>query len=97
MQQTHETEQGPDAGKVQLEFMVVPEELAALAYVPNPVKIRIVNPRLIFLRGILGESGRKLVEAGISFYFEEELAEELIAAGIAEEVPNESATSSGGR
>ena len=72
--------------KVELQFMVVPEELARLAYVPDPVLLQIVDPEAIFLTGILGESGRKLVQAGILFYFTRALAEKLIARGIAAEV-----------
>ena len=66
--------------------MVVPEALKELAYVPNPVKVRIIDPEAIFLMGILGESGRALVEAGILFYFEGNLARKLIEKGIAQEV-----------
>jgi hypothetical protein len=75
--------------KVELQFMVVPEELAKLAYVPDPVKVKIVDPEGIFLTGLLGESGRKLVKAGILFYFERPLAMTLIERGIAEEVVEE--------
>lgn len=66
--------------------MVVPEQLAKLAYVPNAVKVRIIDAEAIFLLGILGESGRKLVEYGIEFYFEGKLARNLISKGIAVEV-----------
>lgn len=72
--------------KIRLDFMVDPEELAKLAYVPNPVKVKIIDPKAIFLTGILGESGRKLVEAGVSFYFEKTLAEKLIEKKIAERI-----------
>jgi hypothetical protein len=72
--------------KVELKFMVVPEQLQSLAYVPNAVKIKIIDPEAIFLMGILGESGRKLVEAGIEFYFEGSLAKKLIEKQIAIEV-----------
>ena len=72
--------------KVKLQFMVVPEELASKAYVPNPIKIKIVDAEAIFLLGLLGESGRELVKAGITFYFEGTLAQKLIDKGIAEEV-----------
>lgn len=71
--------------KVKLDFMVVPELLASKAYVPNPVRCRIIDPQAIFLTGILGESGRKLVKAGIEFYFTRLLAEKLISKGIARE------------
>ena len=70
---------------VELQFMVVPELLAALAYVPDPVRCKIVDAEAIFLTGILGESGRKLVNAGIEFYFTRPLAQKLISKGIAVE------------
>ncbi len=63
--------------------MVVPEDLKKHAYVPDPVKVKIIAPEEIFLLGILGESGRKLVDAGISFYFTRPLAEKLISKEIA--------------
>ena len=66
--------------------MVVPEELAKRAYVPNPVRVRIIDSDAIFLTGILGESGRKLVKAGVDFFFEKKLARKLIDKKIAIEV-----------
>lgn len=72
--------------KVKLKFMVVPEQLAKMAYVPKAIKIRIIDADAIFLLGILGESGRKLVKHGIEFYFEGKLAKNLIKKGIAIEV-----------
>lgn len=72
--------------KVKLQFMVVPELLSSLAEVPDPVRIKIIDPEAIFLMGLLGESGRKLVEAGVEFYFTRKLAEKLINKGIAIEV-----------
>lgn len=72
--------------RVKLKFMVDPKELAELAYVENPVKVKIIDPEAIFLTGILGESGRELVKAGLTFYFEKELAQKLIEKGIAEEI-----------
>ncbi len=68
--------------------MVVPELLAALARVPDAVRCKVVDPDAIFLTGILGESGRRLVRAGIEFYFTRTLAEKLIRAGIAVETHN---------
>jgi hypothetical protein len=72
--------------KVELKFMVVPEELSKYAYVKNPVKVKIIDPEKIFLLGVLGESGRSLVEAGISFYFEDKQANWMIENKIAEKV-----------
>ena len=72
--------------KVKLDFMVVPELLATLAYVPDAVRCRVIDPEAIFLTGLLGESGKKLVLAGIEFYFTKPLAEKLINKGIAERV-----------
>ena len=76
--------------KVKLQFMVVPEELSKYAYVPNAVKIKIIDAEAIFLTGILGDSGRKLVKAGIAFYFEKKLAKSLIEKGIAVEIQTQS-------
>lgn len=75
--------------KVCLDFMVVPESLQTLAYVPDPVRCKIIDPKAIFLTGILGESGRKLVEGGIEFIFTRSLAERLIEKEIAVEVKTE--------
>ena len=69
--------------KIKLQFMVCPKELKELAYVPSAIKVKIIDPDAIFLTGILGESGRKLVKAGVSFYFEKKLAEKLISKKIA--------------
>lgn len=66
--------------------MVVPEQLAKLAYVPNAIRVKIIDADAIFLLGILGESGRKLVKHGIEFYFEGKLARNLIKKKIAVEV-----------
>lgn len=72
--------------KVRLKFMVVPELLAKHAYVPSAMRCRVIDPEAIFLTGLLGESGRKLVKAGIEFYFTRPLALKLIGKGIAVEV-----------
>lgn len=74
--------------RVKLNFMVVPELLATMAYVPDSVRCKVIDADAIFLTGILGESGRELVKAGIEFYFTRTLAESLIAKGIAVETPN---------
>jgi hypothetical protein len=72
--------------KVKLKFMVVPEQLSSRAYVPNAVQITVIDPEAIFLTGLLGESGRRLVKAGVEFYFTKPLATKLISKGIAVEV-----------
>jgi hypothetical protein len=72
--------------KIKLSFMVVPEELIKMCYVPNAVKVKIIDPEAIFLTGILGESGRKMVKKGIPFYFEGKLAKKLMDKGIARRV-----------
>jgi hypothetical protein len=73
--------------KIELTFMVVPEFLKSHCFIRNPIKVKIVDPEAIFLTGILGESGRKMVKAGIPFYFKKELALHLIEKGIAERIP----------
>lgn len=69
--------------KVKLQFMVVPELLSSLAFVPDPVRVKIIDPEAIFLTGLLGESGKRLIRAGIEFYFTRKLAAKLRAAKIA--------------
>ena len=71
--------------RIKLDFMVVPQELERLAYVPNAVRVKIVDPEAIFLTGLLGESGKRLVKAGVEFYFTRKLADKLIDKGIAKE------------
>jgi hypothetical protein len=66
--------------------MVVPEQLSKMAYVPNAIRVKIIDPEAIFLTGLLGESGRRLVKAGVEFYFEFRLARKLIEKKIAVEV-----------
>lgn len=72
--------------KVKLDFMVVPEQLKKFAYVPNKVRVKIIDPKACFGVGILGESGKKLVLGGIEFYFEKKLAERLIKKEILKRV-----------
>jgi len=72
--------------KVRLDFMIVPEQLATRAYVPNKVKLKIVDPEAIFLMGLLGESGKRLVAAGIEIYFTKRIAKKLLEKKIAIEV-----------
>ncbi len=72
--------------KVELKFMVVPEFLKTHCYIKHPIKVKIIDPEAIFLTGILGESGRKMVMAGIPFFFEKKLAENLIKKKIAKKI-----------
>ena len=72
--------------KVKLSFMVYPPFLQNNAYVPNAVLVKVIDPEAIFLTGILGESGRKLIKGGAPFYFTKKLANKLIKKGIAKEI-----------
>lgn len=72
--------------KIKLDFMVAPEHLITRCEVPDPVRIVIVDPEAIFLTGLLGESGRKMVAEGLEFIFTRKLAEKLISKDIAKEV-----------
>ena len=72
--------------KVKLRYMVVPEELKNKAYVKDAVKVRIINVEALVCMGYLGESGKKLADAEIPFYFEELDARKLIDLGLAEEL-----------
>ena len=73
--------------RIRLQFAVDAVELVTRAYIKDPVRVKIIDPEAIFLTGILGESGRKLVKAGLHFYFERPLAEKLIKKEIAVEAP----------
>ena len=73
--------------KVKLQFMVY--KLEDVAYVPNPVLVKIVKPDNIFITGILGKSGIKLMERGVCFLFEKSLALELIKMRVAKKVKEE--------
>jgi len=75
--------------KVELRYMVVPEELKENAYVEDAVKVRISSVGTLVDMGYLGESGRKLAEAGLPFYFNGKDAEELIEMGLVERIENE--------
>ena len=72
--------------KLRLKFMVVPEELATKAYVLDSIKIKIINPELMEVMGLLGDSGMRMARNGFLWYFEKELANELIDKGIAIEI-----------
>lgn len=72
--------------KIKLDFLVDLEEIKKRAEVPNPVKIRFIDPDKIFLTGCFGESGRKMVKAGIPFNFTKKLADKFIKWKIAEKV-----------
>ena len=67
----------------ELEFKVDPDFLRDNTFVRDPVRIVITNPKSIFLEGVLGESGRKMVADGAVFVFTRERAEELIKWGVA--------------
>src|SRR3990167_836676 len=73
---------------IPLKFMIDPVALKRRCYVPDPVKAIIIDPEAIFLTGILGESGRKMVKAGLPFYFTKPLANKLIKLGIAKQASN---------
>lgn len=57
--------------------MVVPEQLAEQAYVPDAVKCKILNLESLWLEEYLGQSELRLAKAGVEFYFTERIAKEL--------------------
>lgn len=69
--------------KTNLQFKVCPNFLRDNTTVENPVRIFISDPDSIFITGILGESGRRMISAGAPFIFTKALAEKLIGHGIA--------------
>lgn len=72
--------------KVKLNFMIHPNFLRTKCFVPDPILVVITDPEAIFLTGLLGESGRKMVKAGAPFYFTKKLALKLIDKKIAKEI-----------
>jgi len=72
--------------KIKLDFMICPDEMVKKCYVPNPIRIKIVEPKSIFITGILGESGKKMIENGCEFLFTKKLAYRLIKMGVAKKV-----------
>jgi len=66
-----------------LQFKVCPDYLRDCTEIDNPVRIIIVDPESIFITGILGESGRRMIADGAPFIFTRPLAEKLIAHGVA--------------
>jgi hypothetical protein len=74
--------------KIKLQFNVDPAWLESRTYVNNPVRVKVLRPDLLFLTGILGESGRAMVLEGFPFIFEGKIAEEYIKLGIFEKLPD---------
>ena len=73
----------PEQDLVRLDFMVDPDALKLRAFVPDPVRVLVTDPASIFITGILGESGRKMVASGMVFIMTRSLAEKLISHHVA--------------
>jgi hypothetical protein len=71
---------------IKLKFKVDSKELEEDTYVDNPVRIKICDPKALLSKGLLGDSGIRMAEAGLTFIFERDLANELITEGIAKRV-----------
>ena len=69
--------------RIRLRFRVAPDQLASRTYVPRAVRLVITDPDSIFITGILGESGRRMVSRGFVFEFEKTLANRLIRMKVA--------------
>lgn len=67
----------------ELQFKVDPDYLRDHTIVRDPVRILITDPESIFITGILGESGRRMIADGAPFIFTRPLAEKLIKHGVA--------------
>lgn len=67
----------------ELQFKVDPDFLRDKTVVRDPVRIKIVDAESIFITGILGESGRRMIADGATFIFTRSLAEKLIKHGVA--------------
>ena len=72
--------------KTILQFKVCPKFLEEQTIVEDPVRIIITDPESIFITGILGESGRRMIADGAPFIFTRKLAEQLIVNKVAVEV-----------
>ena len=72
--------------RIKLDYMVNPDELKQLAYVENPIWAKIIVSGAVEFNGNLGNSGRKLADAGLSFCFEADVAKELVKMGLVEEI-----------
>ena len=69
---------------LRLKFRVNPKSLAEETYVEDPVDIVINDVEA--MKGLLGDSGLRMAEAGMVFQFQREISEGLIKKGIAIEV-----------
>lgn len=67
----------------ELQFKVCPDFLRDNTVVVDPVRVLIIDPDSIFITGILGESGRRMIRDGAPFIFTRKLAEKLIANEVA--------------
>lgn len=67
----------------ELQFKVDPDYLRDNTVVNDPVRIKIIDSESIFITGILGESGRRMIADGAPFIFTRILAEKLIKNGVA--------------
>lgn len=73
-----------DEIRILLDYMVDPGDLTRRCVVPNPVRIRITDADSPLYAGILGESGRKMAQAGCLFLFNVNKANWLILHNVAE-------------
>lgn len=64
--------------KIKLQFKVDPDYLR-----DNTI---VIDPESIFITGILGESGRRMIRDGAPFIFTRTLAEKLISHGVAKKI-----------
>lgn len=69
--------------KIKLDFMVDPVFLTDDTEIDNPVKIRLLTTEHPIVKRILGQSGKRMANAGAAFYFTKEMAEELIDNKVA--------------
>lgn len=68
--------------KIKLNFKVDIDALAEITIVEHPVKVIITKPTSKHMKNYLGESGIKLAQAGIPFFFTKTLSEKLIKLGV---------------
>lgn len=72
--------------KLELNFMVEPQELKEKAYVRDGIRVKIVDILGMKEQKLLGESGLRMAERGFTFIFQGDIAQKLLEKGIATKV-----------
>jgi len=77
---------------LELSFAVDYVQLGRYTYVPDPVRLHVLDPDHEVFVGLLGESGKRMARAGFAFAFSRKLADQLLNLGVATLAPEEEPT-----